>query len=358
MRAGGKASLMDRNTLVRATSRTRSAFTLVELLVVIGIIALLIGILLPALQKAKDSANTLKCSANLRSVGQGLAMYVTNYKQTFPASYLYIGHAINGNTQTPTTGDAGYIHWSSYLYGNKTSGEPTAPSSFLCPSIEKGGLPPTNTTNDNLDGGQDNEVAGVVDLQAPRMAYTLNEAICPRNKFRTNMPNTVRPSVYVRAGKVKKSAETILATEFTFVWNVVSAPGAGGGGAVVSKSHRPVHGFKAIATGAYDMNSVGPSFNPLLPAIEKCTATDLVNDPEGQFTTPGSAEASSRLNWVGRNHGRKKFDAQNRDARTTNFLYVDGHVENKRIYETVGPGSQFQWGEKLYSGVPSDDVQQ
>jgi len=84
---------------MRVTRKT--GFTLVELLVVIGIIAVLIGILLPALNKARESARTIKCAANLRSIGQGLAMYVAQNKQTFPAAYIYAGMKIVGGTQTP-----------------------------------------------------------------------------------------------------------------------------------------------------------------------------------------------------------------------------------------------------------------
>jgi prepilin-type processing-associated H-X9-DG protein/prepilin-type N-terminal cleavage/methylation domain-containing protein len=66
--------------------RRPHGFTLVELLVVIGIIALLISILLPALNKAKEQALRVSCAANLKSQGQGLQIYI-NDTQHYP------GHA-------------------------------------------------------------------------------------------------------------------------------------------------------------------------------------------------------------------------------------------------------------------------
>ena len=75
---------------MRSASRTSAAvraFTLVELLVVIGIIALLISILLPSLNSARQQATTLKCLANLHSIGEAINIYAISSKQSLPYGY-------------------------------------------------------------------------------------------------------------------------------------------------------------------------------------------------------------------------------------------------------------------------------
>jgi prepilin-type processing-associated H-X9-DG protein len=275
------------------------------------------------------------------------------------------------NIQLPSTPIYGTVHWSSFLYsrrdlsnGTDIYRSPVGWEAFQCPSLPDGGLPPADTYPGN--GTLANEANGtdpftgqpVIDAQAPRLAYTVNEALCPRGFFVAGATvagsQIQRPYRFVRASSVQRSSQTILATEMWGVQSLMEVDSLvnPGQSAYVSAARRPVSGYASGLVGAEFLWQLplGGIYSYLFP-LSQVNVGYLSPDPStsaGPGTTP-----STTLDWVGRNHGRRQLDGKGFDLRKSNFLYLDGHVETKNIRETLTP---FQWGDQFYSLTGGDYV--
>jgi prepilin-type N-terminal cleavage/methylation domain-containing protein len=126
----------------------RHGFTLIELLVVIAIIAVLIGLLLPAIQMVRESANRVSCANNLKQLGLAMHAY-HDANDRLPPSRLDVGKATWAVLILPyIEQDNLYRQWdlSKSYYDQNAVARQSPVKTYFCPSRRTAGTSPTTST--------------------------------------------------------------------------------------------------------------------------------------------------------------------------------------------------------------------
>jgi prepilin-type processing-associated H-X9-DG protein len=303
-----------------------SAFTLVELLVVIGIIALLISILLPSLNKARQQANLIVCESNLRTVGQLIGIYEANNR-----GYLPYGDAAVNFGQP----NGQEWQWEDVV---TLSGQPTQYASG--PAYVQ-----ANNYGGGPQGNQALDFAAVFhDVDTPQFGWSLragsynaNPRLLPYSWNPTNssiawtldgLTNDTKPCRIRPFSSVQRSSEKMM------IWD-----------GAVYVSGGVITGSNSVDTqidgSGYTWGIWGHDFSDSAPNVPTAEYADPIaagNLPGGgNSLTPGSVTKATQatMNKDAYNYGWLPYSLRFRHNNNTkaNVLFADGHVETRGLTE-------------------------